>query len=419
LTFNRAYKTELDPNNVQRTLLLKSAGAARFAYNWGLGRKEAVYAMNQFPQPHIKNPTAIDLHRELNRLKKTDFPWFYEVSKCAPQEALRNLDDAFERFFKGLGKYPNFKSKKKGVGSFTISTGAMKVSSNHIQIPRVGNVRLKEQNYITVGVEVQSLTVSEKAGRWFVSVLVEEDLPEPVQIRGPVAGTDIGSMKLATVSDGIVFENPRAYRRNERKSIRLQRSLARKVKGSNNCRRAKLRASRLDVRIANIRKNAIHEITTYLAKTKSVNVVETLNVNGMLKNHCLAKSIADAAFGEFGRQMEYKCKWYGSLLVRADQFYPSTKRCSGCGHVKDEFPLSERIYECEVCGLVIDRDLNAAKNLEQYYTKGIWREYTIEVAASSAETKNACKRREVTGRRETGVQCSSMKQELNAIGRMS
>jgi putative transposase len=415
----RGYRTELDPNNVQRTLLLKTAGAARFAYNWGLNRKQEVYAMNQLPVPHIKNPTAIDLHRELNRLKKTDFPWFYEVSKCAPQEALRTLDKAFDRFFKGLGKYPKFKSKKKGIGSFTITTGTMKVSSDHIEIPKVGNVRLKERNYIPTDLEVRSMTVSEKAGRWFVSVLVKEETGEPVPIVGPVAGTDVGSMKLATVSDGRVFENPRALRRNERKKARLQRSLTRKKKGSKNRRKARMKVSRIDARIANIRRNAIHELTTYLAKTKSVNVIETLNVNGMLKNHNLAKSIADAALGEFGRQMVYKCKWYGSLLFKADPFYPSSKRCSGCGHVKDDFPLDERIYICEVCGLVIDRDLNAARNLEQYYTKNLGPNYALTVAASSTETINACQRREVAGPRETGGQCSPVKQELNTIGKKS
>lgn len=415
----KGYRTELDPSNVQRTLLLKSAGAARFAYNWGLRRKQEVYAMNQLPAPHIKNPTAIDLHRELNRLKKTDFPWFYEVSKCAPQEALRNLDKAFDRFFKGLGEYPKFKSKKNGIGSFTITGGAMKVSSDHIQIPRIGNVRLKERDYIPVDLEVKSITVSEKAGRWFVSVREKEETGEPAPVRGPVAGIDVGSMKLATVSDGKVFENPRAYRRNERKKARLQRSLARKKKGSNNRRKARMKVSRIEVRIANIRKNAIHELTTYLAKTKSVNVIESLNVNGMLKNRNLAKSIADAAFGEIGRQMMYKCKWYGSLLFKADPFYPSTKRCSGCGHVKEDFPLDERIYECEICGLIMDRDLNAARNLEQYYTENLGPNYALTVAASSTETINACQRREVAGHRETGGQCSPVKQELNAIGSKS
>jgi putative transposase len=180
-----------------------------------------------------------------------------------------------------------------------------------------------------------------------------------------------------------------------------------------------MKVSRIEARIASIRKNAIHELTTYLAKTKSVNVIESLNVNGMLKNRNLAKSIADAALGEIGRQMGYKCKWYGSLLFKADPYYPSTKRCSGCGNIKEDFPLDERIYKCEVCGLVIDRDLNAARNLEQYYTENLGPNYALTVAASSTETINACQRREVAGHRETGGQCSPVKQELNAIRRMS
>jgi len=165
---NHAYKTELAPNNIQRTHLLKSAGTARFAYNWGLARWKEEYERTG------KSSNAIRLHRQLNALKRTDFPWMYEVSKCAPQEALRDLEDAFQRFFKGQARYRRFKSKKNGVGSFTL-TGAVKVGADRIQLPRLGIIRLKERNYLPADHHILSVTVSEHAGRWFVSVLVSEE----------------------------------------------------------------------------------------------------------------------------------------------------------------------------------------------------------------------------------------------------
>ena len=180
MIIQRAYKTELKPNNVQRTLCMKHAGVSRFAYNWGLQRKQEVYRMNQLPIPRIKNPTAIDLHRELNRLKKTDFYWMYETSKCSLQEALRDLDTAFTNFFKHHVKYPRFKSKKRGVGSFRL-TGSIHVFENRIQLPRLGVVRLKEKNYLPTDTHILSATVSEKAGRWFVSVQVEEEIEKSLK----------------------------------------------------------------------------------------------------------------------------------------------------------------------------------------------------------------------------------------------
>jgi putative transposase len=372
----RAYKTELDPNNAQRTSLLKHAGAARFAYNWGLAQR-----MEECVRTG-KSSNAIELHRQLNVLKRTDFPWMYEVSKCAPQEALRDLDRAYRNFFEGRARYPRFRSRRRGgAGGFRL-TGSIRVFSGSVQLPRIGRVRLKEKDYLpTSGVHILSATVSERAGRWFVSVQVEEEIQVP-RNAGPVAGVDMGISKLATVSDGTVIENPRALTRFERKRKRLQRSLSRKTKDSRNGLDARMRLAACDFRVACIRRDAHHRATTMLARTKSVIGVESLNVAGLLKNHCVAKQLADAGVGEFLRQLEYKTKWSGGTAIAADMFFPSTKRCSSCGAVKDEMPLSERIFKCEVCEFEVDRDLNAALNLE-------W------VAASWAETLNACKRGEV------------------------
>ncbi|RPI30593.1 MAG: transposase [Chloroflexota bacterium] len=365
----RAFKTELDLNKVQQTICACHAGAARFAYNWGLARKIEAYQAGQ------KVPTAIDLHRELNVLKQGELAWMYAVSKCAPQEALRNLDQAYAHFFrrvkeKQAGKnvkvgFPRFKSKKNGLGSFRL-TGAIHIFENAIQLPRLGRLRLKERGYLpTRGVHVLSATVSERARRWFVSVQVEMEIPDPQPAGKSAAGVDLGIVRLATVSDGGGIDNPRALKQGLTRIKRLQRQLSRRQTGSANGKKAALRLAKAHSRVVNIRKNALHQATSWLAKTKSAVVLEDLNVNGMLKNHHLAQAIADVGLYEFRRQMSYKGGWYGCEVLIADRFYPSSKRCSGCGQVKPALLLNEREYHCGYCGLVIDRDLNAAINLEQ------------------------------------------------------
>ena len=381
MLIEKAYKTELDPNKVQRTSLIKHAGTARFAYNWGLRRKQESYRETG------KSPNAIALHRELNRLKQTELTWMYDVSKCAPQEALRNLDQAFINFFAGRAKYPKYKSRKRGIGTFRL-TGLIKVGNSSVQLPRIGVVQLKEHNYIPTDKHVLSATVSEKAGRWFVSVLVREEIDVPANNGGPTVGVDLGIAKLATVSDGTVIQNPHALVRHERKKKHLQRELARKKKGSKNRADAQRKLARCEMRIANIRRDALHKATTWLTKTKSVIVVEDLAVQNMMKNHHLAKSLADAGLGEFRRQLTYKASWYGCRLIAAARAYPSTKCCSACGAVKASMRLSERVYQCERCGMVLDRDLNAARNLESLAS-------VPPVAGSWPETLNACVKPEV------------------------
>jgi putative transposase len=369
----RAYKTELDLNNGQKTACARHAGAARYAFNWGLARKLEARQMGAKP------PSAIDLHRELNTIKKTELPWMYQVSKCAPQEALRDLDKAFGHFFrraqeKVAGKkvkvgFPRFKSKKNGLGSFRL-TGAIRIFEKTIQLPRLGRLRLKERGYLPLnGAHILNATVSEKAGRWFVSVQVEMEYPEPVPETKPVAGVDLGINHMAQVSDGMIFENPRALKRALTRLKRLQRVVSRRQKGSANRKKAVKQLAKVHLQVGNIRKDALHKATTLLTKTKSAIVIENLNVSGMLKNHHLAQAIADVGMYEFRRQLEYKGTWYGCEVLLADRFYPSTKRCSQCGQVKLAMNLGEREYRCEECGLRIDRDLNAAINLEQLLYK--------------------------------------------------
>ena len=371
----RAYKTELDPNYAQVRKLRQHAGAARWAFNFALQQKQAAYASYVAAgKPDLKGkratPSAIDLHREIVKLKHTpERAWLNEVSKCAPQEALRNADTAYANFFRrckqGAKKkgFPRKKTRKHGLGSFTLR-GAIHAFECSIQLPNLGVLRLKEANYLpSAGIKIRCATVSEKSGRWYVSLQTGEDLTYPLP-PSHVLGVDVGIHQLATTSDGEVFENPRATRRYAARLCLLQQSVSRKKKGSVNRRKAQQRVAKLHHRICCIRRDATHKATTAISKQASVVVVESLNVAGMVKNRKLAKAVSDANLAEFHRQLEYKVKWRGGTLVKADPFYPSSKTCSQCSAVKVDLSLSERVYSCAACGLQIDRDLNAALNLK-------------------------------------------------------
>lgn len=371
----RGYKTELNLNNKQITHCLKACGVARFVYNWGLKRCQEEYATGR------KTPTAYGLQKELNVLKKTDFPWMYEVSKTVPQGALDDLQNAFKHFFrkcklkkqgKHRGKcgYPKFKTKKKGIGSFYL-TGTIHVYEKTIQLPRIGILRLKRAGYLpTSDVKILSATVSEQAGRWFVSVQVEEERADPVPATGQGIGVDLGIKTLATCSDGRSIENPKALRSNLKKLARLGRKHSRKVKGSKNKAKATRKLARLHARIAHIRSDSLHKATAQIvAKTKpceerpSVIVIEDLNVSGMVKNRKLSRAIADVGLYEFRRQLEYKAGQAGSTIHVVSRWYPSSKTCSSCGWIDEEQTLKDRMFVCMDCGYLADRDYNASRNL--------------------------------------------------------
>ena len=370
----RAYRVELDPNNRQRTALLNHAGAARFVWNWGLERRIEEYETNK------KTPSAFDQINELVKLKKSgELAWLYEASKCVPQNVLQNLDLAFKSFFRNVrqGKkpgFPKFKSRNRGVGGFKLNEN-ITVTEKRIRLPFIGWIKLKQGNYIPNG-KYKSAMVTEHAGHWFVSVLQERVCAAP-KSSGSAIGVDLGINHLAVTSDGEFFENPKPLKGNLKKLQRQQRQLSRKEKGSRNREQVCVgRVARTHYRIACIRRDALHKVTTYLAKSHSLIAVEDLNVQGMMQNHCLARAISDVGLSEFVRTLEYKCHWYGSHLVFIDRWLPSSKTCSNCGHVKESLALSERVFRCEVCGMVLDRDLNAALNLLD--------------AARKVESVNAC-----------------------------
>lgn len=365
MKINRSYKIEINPNNTQITLLNKSCGTARFTYNWGLKYKIDLYEKEK------KFISSIDQHKILCSIKEKEFPWMYEISKCSPQEALRDLDSAFKKFFKEKKGFPKFKKKGKDKDSFRINSKPnFKVENKklYLNIPKIGFVKLKESNYIDINkVKFNCYTISRDGNKWFVSFNVEQEIKNPKQIKSKnnIVGIDLGIKTLITCSDGVTFENNKFLKKSLIKLKRIQKQLSRRLKGSKNREKSKFKLRKIYYRIKCQKQDYIHKITSKLVKTKPrIIVMENLNTKRMLNNHNLAQSISDASFYEIRRQIEYKIKWYGGKLILVDKFFPSSKLCSNCGNKKENLKLSDRIYKCDNCGLKIDRDLNASINLK-------------------------------------------------------
>ena len=384
-----AVKVALDPTPSQERRLLSHAGAARFAYNAGLARVKAALDAGEvldwsfFALVNWWNSCKDEL-----AVSGDGEPWWQENSKEAYSRALESLAKALSNWSKSRrgdrkGRkvgFPKFKVKGRSVPRFAYTTGCfglVKGDPKALKLPRIGRVHCMENVAKRVGeAKVKRMTISQRAGRWYASLTVErDDKPVASPPKGGAVGVDLGVKALATLSDGTVIENPRYLRKAERKLKRAQQALSRKTKGSNRRAKAKATVARIRARVANQRQDAMHKLTTRLTRKYSEISIEDLHVAGMVKNRHLAKSISDAAFGEFRRQLEYKTARSGAALHVVDRWYRSSKTCSGCGEVKAKLSLNERTYKCDNCGLTMDRDLNAAIN--------------ICVAGSAPETLNA------------------------------
>lgn len=385
-----AVKVALDPSTTQERLLLSHAGASRFAFNVGLAHVKEALDAGEKPEWSFyslrkwwnSNKDALAVN------PATGVVWWSQNSKEAYSMALRDLAQALSNWSKSRkgqrkGKrvgFPKFKAKDRATPRFAYTTGVFGLIQGDpkaLRLPKVGRVHCLEDVAERVGdARVLRMTVSRRAGRWYASLTVERE--EPAVRRAPkggAVGVDLGIKTLATLSDGTVIENPRPLRKAERRLKMAQKALSRKVKGSRRRAKARAKVARLHARVANQRLDAMHKATTWLASTFSEICIEDLNTAGMVKNHHLAKAIMDASFGEFRRQLEYKTASTGARLHVVDRWYPSSKTCSKCGRVKAKLSLAERVYRCDGCGLVMDRDLNAAVN--------------ILVAGSAPETINA------------------------------
>lgn len=377
-----SFKTELKPNNKQVSLFRQHCGVARHAYNWGNAIIRDLLNLRETDKT-VKIPSAIDLHKRLVTEVKTVNSWYYESSKASPQQALAELRQAWDRCFKKVSKQPRFKKKGASHDSFYLETGTkakpgINNDGRRVKLPKIGWVRLYEPLPIKA---FHNCVISRKADRWFMAFKYEVVKPSVAANRLTI-GVDVGIKELAVCSNGKVFANPKAYKRLSRRLKRLQRRVSKRVKGSNNRQKAISKLSKLHLRVSNIRKDAIHKLTHYLAKNHSEVKIEDLNVKALLKNHKLSGAIADCGMYEFKRQLEYKTEKFSSKVTLVNRFFPSSQICSNCCNHRHKMPLKVRVFECPDCGHIEDRDLNAAKNIDRWF-EGIFVPERKDMAVSS------------------------------------
>lgn len=359
----KAYKYRLHPNKVQTEFFEKSFGCVRFVYNWALNQRIEAY---QKEGTHI---SWVESCRRLTELKKQEeTKWLCEVSIQSLQSAIRNMDSAFTRFFREKKGFPKFKSKKHSKQSFQfVDQIRIDFETHRVKLPKIGEVKFGK-NREFVG-KIGTCTVSKTpTGKYYISILVDDGNPmpnkAPITINTSV-GIDVGIKDFAVLSNGQVYSNPKFYEKDEKRLKVLQRRLSRKQKGSNRRERARLAVAKQHEKIKNHRVNFIHQITSRIVRESQTVIIEDLNVEGMLKNHNLAKHIASASWSEFFRQLQYKCDWYGKNLIRIGRFEPSSKTCL-CGYINKDLTLKDREWNCPQCGRYNDRDLLAAINIKRF-----------------------------------------------------
>lgn len=398
-----SHKIELVPNNKQKSYFRKAFGCARLAYNWGLAEWQRRYKEGD-------KVDAYGLKKAFNAMRKEEFPFVVEVTKYATQQPFINLGKAFKKFFddlkKGIVSYPRFKRKKDNEGSFYIGGDAVSLSDinlnsknfkniphnekqkrQYLKVPNLGWVKMTERLRF-IG-KVNSVVISQQGNKYFASFSVQITEEEYKRTHPKAfsdkanrkAGIDLGIKSALILSDGVAIDNPKPLKNNLRKIKRISRQLDKRVhvrnkqerlegkKKSNNYRKLSVRLSNAQRKVANIRRDFTQKVTTILTTHYTHIALEDLNVKGMMRNHRLAQSVSDVAFGVLRRQIEYKSLLNGIKVLKADRFYPSSKTCSRCGHVKQDLKLSDRTYYCSNCGAVIDRDYNASLNLLSLITE--------------------------------------------------
>lgn len=409
----RAYRFALDPTPRQIRALARHAGAARLAFNWGLAAVQAnlaqraaerSYGIGEDDLTPALNWSLYSLRKAWNQAKSEVAPWWAQCSKEAFNTGLDQLARALKNWSDsrrglrhgGVVGFPRFKAKRAATPSVRFTTGAIRVDTDrrHVILPRLGAIKTHEstrklESRLAVGsARILSATCRFEKGRWFVAFTVEA-MPSPTSPRHPdaVIGVDLGVARLAVLSDGTMIENPKHYAAARRRLAHASRTVCRRQgpdrstgqRASNRWRRASAIRNKICNKVARQRQDALHKLTTDLVREYGTIVVEDLHIAGMLGNRKLARCISDAGFGEIRRQLTYKTQWNGCRLVVADRWYPSSKTCSGCGTVKPKLSLAQRTYSCTTCGLVLDRDHNAAINLENLVR---------HVAGSGPETLN-------------------------------
>ena len=390
---NRAHVIRLHTTPEHEMYFRKACGVARHAYNWALARWKEERTQG-------KRVKMNDLKAQYNQIKGEQFPWVYETTKCAPEQAFADLGQAFANYWRMKEKgtqpklkhprkdgeeagFPHFKSKKRDRLSFYLTNDKFSVDGLTLHVPKLGEVNMTEE--VRFQGKIMSATIFYRAGWWFISIAVEVEHETPTHAGGPV-GIDLGIKTLATTSCGEKFENQKHYRRNVGRIKGLSKGLSRKVEGSQNWWKSTKKLAKAHYRIACQRQDTLHKMTTQVARTYALIGLEDLNTKGMLANHHVAQAVSDASFFEVKRQLLYKAEQYGGSVQLVDRWFPSSKTCHVCRWVKQDLTLADRVWRCEQCGIIHDRDVNAAIMIE---TEALRLRTDVPVVASS-ERKIAC-----------------------------
>ena len=356
-TVRRAYKYRFYPTPEQAFLLICTFGCVRYVYNRALAERSRAWTQEQ------KRVTFVDTCRMLTAWKaEPETAWLREVSIVALQQGLQHLQHAYVNFWAKQAKYPKFKSRHKSRASATFTASGFRFRDGQVRLAKMAEpLDIRWSRSLPEGAEPSMVTVSrDAAGRWHISILVEE-MVRALPPADTTVGIDAGITSLVTLSTGEKVVNPRHERRDRGRLALAQRRLARKQKGSANREKAKVKVTRVHARITDRRRDFLHKLSTRIIRENQTVVIEDLNVRNMVRNHSLARAISDASWWEFRRQLEYKADWYGRAVIAVDRFYPSSKTCSACGVIAAKMPLNIREWACAACGVLHDRDINAAK----------------------------------------------------------